>query len=243
MRTALAISFVVHIVGAIGLSRAGGAVAGQSDVMPMAVSIELVEHLPDTQPPMETPPSGSEAFDEPTARPLPRRPASANRPVRARRPPCETAPPSAEAASPWETPTEAAAPPAPPTEAPTAASPGLAIGAGSGSRNETQGTGLAAAPALRTESSRTTPSWERISQVVRQHVVYPTLARRRGFRGQATVTFRVIPGGMVDQLRVIESSGHDVLDAAALEAVARSVPLPISAEPTRIVIPIVFSLQ
>jgi protein TonB len=61
--------------------------------------------------------------------------------------------------------------------------------------------------------------------------------------GRATVTFLVNPEGMVDQLRIVESSGHALLDTAALEAVSRAVPLPPSAEPARIVIPIVFALQ
>jgi TonB family protein len=48
---------------------------------------------------------------------------------------------------------------------------------------------------------------------------------------------------MVDQLRIVESSGHEILDAAALEAVARSVPLPISDHTARVSIPVVFSLH
>jgi len=246
MRTALAISFVVHAFGALGISRIGGLVFGQSDAMAMAVSIELVEQLPDTPPSMDTSLPRSGAPDEPAARtfpPRPPRPASTHRSGRARRPPSESPPqPSDEA--PFPTRTEAAAPPPVPVNGQTGvAAAGLAIPAGSENIHEAHGTGPSKATAPPAESPRRTPNWERISQVVRQHVVYPTLARRRGFHGQATVAFLVTPGGMVDQLRVIESSGHDLLDTAALDAVSRSAPLPISTEPTRIVIPIVFSLQ
>lgn len=242
MRTALVLSVVIHAFGALGISRLGGLVFGQSDAMAMAVSVELVEQQPEKQP--QAVPASPGTAHEPTAQPLPRRPAASSRAVRARRPPTEAPPsPNEGATSATQLRDEAAA--ERPGEGPTIAAPGPTTPDHSPSHSEAHDKALGAAPAgpAPSQQPRATPSWATINQVVRQHVVYPALARRRGFQGQATVAFRVIPGGRVDQLQVVESSGHSLLDAAALEAVSRSVPLPISAEATRIVLPIVFSLQ
>jgi periplasmic protein TonB len=86
-------------------------------------------------------------------------------------------------------------------------------------------------------------AWSRIGQIVRQHVVYPVVARRRGLQGRTTVTFVVDASGSATDLRVVESSGHQSLDSAALEAVARSAPLPSPAARTQIIVPIVFTLH
>jgi protein TonB len=87
------------------------------------------------------------------------------------------------------------------------------------------------------------PHWERIGQAIRRQVVYPLLARRRGMQGRTTVGFVVGLSGMASDVRIVTSSGYPLLDAAALEAVSRAVPLPPPSEPTEIVMPIVFALQ
>lgn len=50
---------------------------------------------------------------------------------------------------------------------------------------------------------------------------YPKLARARGWEGTSLLEVRVGADGSVLALRLLESSGHDVLDRAALEAVGR----------------------
>lgn len=48
---------------------------------------------------------------------------------------------------------------------------------------------------------------------------YPRLARRRGWEGDVILSVRVLPTGLVDDAFVIVTSGRDVLDEAALDAV------------------------
>lgn len=50
---------------------------------------------------------------------------------------------------------------------------------------------------------------------------YPPVAVRQGLEGQVVVRIRVSPEGRADATLVIKSSGHPMLDDAALEAVDR----------------------
>ena len=53
---------------------------------------------------------------------------------------------------------------------------------------------------------------------------YPTIARRQQRQGVATVLFRLHPDGALDRLELADSSGFDMLDQAALRAVAGVAP-------------------
>lgn len=48
---------------------------------------------------------------------------------------------------------------------------------------------------------------------------YPRVARRRGYEGTVLLEVLVTEEGRVGELRVVESSGHDLLDKASLRAV------------------------
>ncbi|RMD68336.1 MAG: energy transducer TonB, partial [Gammaproteobacteria bacterium] len=50
---------------------------------------------------------------------------------------------------------------------------------------------------------------------------YPRLARRRGLEGEVLLEVKVGSAGLPLRVRVVRSSGHPVLDRAALEAVSR----------------------
>lgn len=51
--------------------------------------------------------------------------------------------------------------------------------------------------------------------------VYPQLARERGDQGTVVLEAEVLPSGGCGQLRVLDSSGHAMLDQAAVHAVRR----------------------
>lgn len=55
---------------------------------------------------------------------------------------------------------------------------------------------------------------------------YPEMARKQKLEGAPKVTFRVSYEGKVEEARITETSGSEVLDKAALETIARSSPLP-----------------
>ena len=61
---------------------------------------------------------------------------------------------------------------------------------------------------------------------IRRHQHYPALARESGAEGAATVSFRVLPDGRLEGLRIKKTSGNAHLDAATLDAVRKAAPLP-----------------
>ena len=79
-----------------------------------------------------------------------------------------------------------------------------------------------------------------------QQADYPALARRLGQQGRVVVEVWLDAKGEQEKRRVVESSGHALLDRAALAAVARNAFLPYSqngmAQPSRLRVPIEFKL-
>lgn len=76
---------------------------------------------------------------------------------------------------------------------------------------------------------------------------YPLIARKLGLQGTATVKFNLMPDGKSQALRIRKTSGHGVLDEAALNAVQRVLPLKPPPEagdhPLELDIPIGFTLR
>ena len=72
---------------------------------------------------------------------------------------------------------------------------------------------------------------ERVNRLVRDHLesfkFYPGGARRRGLEGHVDVAFTLVGRGLATAVTVLEGSGHDILDRAALETVSRAQPFPV----------------
>jgi len=72
---------------------------------------------------------------------------------------------------------------------------------------------------------------DRVSRLVREHLesfkFYPGGARRRGLEGHVDVGFTLVGRGLATAVMVLEGSGHDILDRAALETVSRAQPFPV----------------
>ena len=88
------------------------------------------------------------------------------------------------------------------------------------------------------------------TQAVRQHLkklqdegqFYPEEARRNGIQGEALVYLMIDPSGKVIAARIEESSGHRILDEAALRAVRSLSSLPADA-PQETLLPVRFRLR
>ena len=82
---------------------------------------------------------------------------------------------------------------------------------------------------------------------VQEALTYPAAARRRGMSGTVHLDISVEPTGRIADVLVVRSSSHDVLDAAALDAVRtlRQVPFPPGVRPraVRVRLPVVFELR
>lgn len=82
-----------------------------------------------------------------------------------------------------------------------------------------------------------------IRELITGRLVYPAMARRMNWSGKTTVAFTIDENGSVHALKVVESSGYQILDKSALEAVRNVAPFPEPPVRTRIVIPISFTMQ
>jgi protein TonB len=67
---------------------------------------------------------------------------------------------------------------------------------------------------------------QQVLAAISEHKSYPSVARRLGQQGNVRVRFRVSADGAVSGASVVESSGSDSLDRAAIDAVNAAGPVP-----------------
>lgn len=82
-----------------------------------------------------------------------------------------------------------------------------------------------------------------IRNKVSDNLHYPTMARRQGWHGQVQVRFIILLSGEIDDLQIISSSGHSLLDRQALQAVKIAAPFPVPPVVASIIIPVTFELN
>lgn len=114
-----------------------------------------------------------------------------------------------------------------------------------------QGTGTkqaATGNAAKADSGAATAEYMRINlsgirKKIYDKLNYPSSARRMGMRGATSIKFRIHEDGTVDNATVHKSSGFDVLDEAAKQAVLDAAPLPSPSETVNVVLSVNFALR
>lgn len=81
-----------------------------------------------------------------------------------------------------------------------------------------------------------------IRDLIMKNIAYPRIARKMGWEGKVVISFVIKEDGSVDNIRVVESCGNNVLDKDAIETVKRAVPFPKPPVRAEIVIPVVYRL-
>ncbi|MBZ4200750.1 MAG: energy transducer TonB [Methylotenera sp.] len=81
-----------------------------------------------------------------------------------------------------------------------------------------------------------------------KHKQYPRIAQMRGWQGEAVVELQIDGNGKLKSKRIVQSSGHDVLDKQALDMVEKALPFPAPPEVLRgssfsVKVPIAFKLE
>lgn len=184
----------------------------------LAVVGGAVPHLP------VFPASLSVALDEAPAAPADASAAAARAAVSSEqpampRPRLPATPPTAAApVAKREAPVPAAAPVAPKqaqAAAPAAAAVVPVAAGTSGDGGEAGRQSTAPAPAVASDHLASQLE-SRLRDAMAPYFVYPLMARRRGWEGQVEVGLRVEADGRLSHLRVTRSSGHRLLDSAAL---------------------------
>jgi TonB family protein len=82
---------------------------------------------------------------------------------------------------------------------------------------------------------------QKIRNAIQRNLVYPYIAQKKRMEGTAMVRFKINQRGTPEDIRIIRSSGHLLLDAAAEETVVKASPFP--ALNDTIKIPITFLIK
>lgn len=189
------------------------------EVQLVSVAPVQVEEAP---PPPPRPPAAEKPKPDPVpqARPVERRKPTPRKPVAQAKPasPPAEEPVQAPSVEPPDPPAEppgpvAALAPAAPAAEPAAPAPVLSPAP--------PPPGESHAALLR--DRETLQGYERsLSAAAAEHRQYPRIARVRGWQGTAQILVRIGPNGQVQEVKVAESSGYEVLDRQALDMVRKA---------------------
>jgi protein TonB len=82
-----------------------------------------------------------------------------------------------------------------------------------------------------------------IKDLIQRNIRYPNSARLKGWEGNVEVTFIISSDGSVKEIKILKSSGFEILDKNTIEAVKNASPFPKPPVEAQIIIPIVYKLN
>ncbi len=82
-----------------------------------------------------------------------------------------------------------------------------------------------------------------IKDIINKKLTYPKTARQMGWEGKVKVSFAILSNGDAGDIRVIQSSGREILDKNAVETVKNASPFPRPPVAAEIIIPILYKLN
>lgn len=65
-----------------------------------------------------------------------------------------------------------------------------------------------------------------ILKIIQDHIVYPKKARREGLTGKAFVSFDILESGQVANIRLLRSTGYEILDVNLVKTIKDVAPFP-----------------
>ena len=125
-----------------------------------------------------------------------------------------------------------------PAASPPSAVPGARAGIAEGG-----GPAGTESPSGKTGAVRASGDFAGIRDGIQRRIAYPAMARRMGWEGKVVVAFLLLPDGSVRDIRVVQGSGHPVLDRGAVDAVRNASPFPRPPAEAKIVTPVVYRLS
>lgn len=75
-----------------------------------------------------------------------------------------------------------------------------------------------------------------------KNLFFPPAARSMGWSGRVSVSFVICRDGRVEQVRIVQSTGFEVLDRNVIAAIKRSSPFPVPPVEAELFLPIVYKL-
>jgi protein TonB len=82
-----------------------------------------------------------------------------------------------------------------------------------------------------------------IRDMIMKRMIYPGRAREMGWQGKVKVSFVISSDGFVKDIRILESSGVEILDRNAVETVKKASPFPRPPVAAQLIIPISYRLH
>jgi len=82
-----------------------------------------------------------------------------------------------------------------------------------------------------------------IRELIMKNLLYPAIAREKGWTGQTRISFVVCENGCVADIRIVTSSGYRMLDKNVIETIKRASPFPPPPVRAEIVLPITYELN
>jgi periplasmic protein TonB len=86
-------------------------------------------------------------------------------------------------------------------------------------------------------------NYEYIRKHIMESLIYPAMAQKRGWRGKVLVSFVINEGGEVEDITIVTSCGHDLLDKNVISTIHKAAPFPKPPEKAQIILPIVYDLK
>jgi protein TonB len=118
---------------------------------------------------------------------------------------------------------------------------GTGIGAGGGMGGWGTGSGGISADALR--KKYLSEHFAYIKELIQQHIRYPEMARRMGWQGKVIVDFIIMENGNATDIKIVKSSGFEVLDNNVIKTVKKVTPFPKPPVEAKIKMPITYRLS
>jgi protein TonB len=82
-----------------------------------------------------------------------------------------------------------------------------------------------------------------IMKIIQDHIVYPAKARREGLSGKAFVSFSVLENGQVANIKVLRSTGYELLDQNLIKAITEAAPFPKPPKKAELRMPFTYRLE
>ena len=82
-----------------------------------------------------------------------------------------------------------------------------------------------------------------VKDLITRNLIYPVLARRMKWQGTVEVSFVVLQTGDVENIRIVTSSGHSVLDKNVIAAIQQVQPFPAPPVQAEFTMPIKYTLK
>jgi protein TonB len=84
--------------------------------------------------------------------------------------------------------------------------------------------------------------YEYIKNDIQNKMIYPLIARKKGWQGTVIVSFVVCTDGKVQDVQIKESSGFSILDQSAVNTIKKAAPFPPPPARAELIVPINYNL-